>query len=282
MPFKSDIESSLETLVDIVGRINLLLLSMGSSLDVQLLEHLNKIIAENAILVAAKKKEEQRKEELMRKYVAALSLPLMSKGKKEKRREEDGESKEEDEKEGEQREGQKEKVAAKKFVALLAKQKKLNEDGKDEEKDLKEKEGEDDEKEKGEEDEKERKAKPNGNSRWLNFSADAERALKNNDVDDDDKDNDVDDNRRMMALFFSSTFFALWKQLSLFLLSVLVVIAASLLFVSLVPHCPDGMNHFLPKRGYCYGFYDFNGTATLEQAKEKCLVRAQTAMIWMT
>ena len=57
---------------------------------------------------------------------------------------------------------------------------------------------------------------------------------------------------------------------------------ASLLFVSLVPHCPDGMNHFLPKRGFCYGFYDLDGSDTLEHAKEKCLVRTQTAMIWMS
>ena len=67
-----------------------------------------------------------------------------------------------------------------------------------------------------------------------------------------------------------SFIFSIPHQFSLFLLSLLVVVVASVVFNVIVPHCPDGMNQFLPMRGYCYGYFNHNGN--WKQAKEFCEV----------
>ena len=70
------------------------------------------------------------------------------------------------------------------------------------------------------------------------------------------------------------------QQFSLFLLSLIVVIFASVIFYNVFANCPEGMNHFLPMRGYCYGYHTLNGTMVdMAVAKEKCKVR--NAPLWI-
>ena len=72
----------------------------------------------------------------------------------------------------------------------------------------------------------------------------------------------------------TSSWWLMPQQFSLFLLSLIVVIFASVFFYNSFANCPEGMNHFLPMRGYCYGYHTLNGTMVdMAVAKEKCKVR---------
>ena len=132
----------------------------------------------------------------------------------------------------------------------------------------------------GEEDKEENYKGPE-EARMKKVSLQLENEEKSSCQKENQTSNRDEERRSFTSYAAASSFFMLSKQFSLFLLGLFVVFSSSLFFSWKIPSCGDQMNHFLPMRGYCYGYFVFNKTTTWEKARDYCRVRDSWLVGWL-